>query len=870
MNFKKYTSGDQNTFPKALNSFFAYFKSNEVIVQNSSSNTIMKSRVNEKSATTTMGKPKKKRPSIFAFFSRKKKADKVPVEEMTGPSVAVVEPHPEDLISDVGESVPIPAAKSKKKFPAPPPPDDANKENYAAYVAQKRPSVASSVSKFSRQGSRRSSRNYKRKQININSKEITAPKTKSGSISSSSAVTPPEINWGERGNSVSQFTPGLLVVGGKDTIHVLQKEVEFITTKLEIDATISQILTKTKGITPVKESQLELEDLPPAIPESSPPELVVATNLSFVSTKSAVPSIQRLSNFGLNPSKLPPIPVSTFEELTDTASETSSICTMPIYTSMDLKQRLQTEHKKLLELFDEWEMIRKPLLIHQKSDKLPDNSSHLIDAVMSKQEALLRQHAMVSSLYQQLLAPVTSTNSSPTLTAKSKPPTSKHIIGTEKYTSPAVRSVLPPMFRSQSTANVNGDNNNVKTEPQRNFPIAGSYSPRISHAKRYSLGDALNTRPRLGGKETSFDETNGLEKSRKYYVEPNKPIVRNIPILPASPKLTDVKSPSPIYNEHKSYNGKDDQKWKSHRITESPKEYRIPIKTIQAEQREPVATYHFNNALNQNKKIHVNDVNNVPVVKKQIQESPKMLPKHNQHEIYPQVVKKQHHIESSPQMLRNQKQVEKSPQMMQKQHYVESSPKMVRKQQVENSPQLARNQHHIENSPVMVRKPPSPAKSVDIESVINKPGMKFEFGKEQESKESRPKITTKSPNVSKPTAASPVSAPNLPNAINSLRRVPKPVEKSFNVGRVLEDHEVRATERTITQSFDNVQKSNGHIPPPPPPPPSNFVPPPPPPPMIKQNKAPKSSPVDQDALRGDMLAEIRNAGGIGFLRSKNR
>lgn len=72
------------------------------------------------------------------------------------------------------------------------------------------------------------------------------------------------------------------------------------------------------------------------------------------------------------------------------------------------------------------------------------------------------------------------------------------------------------------------------------------------------------------------------------------------------------------------------------------------------------------------------------------------------------------------------------------------------------------------------------------------------------------------------------------------------------------------------QIYENTPKINANIPPPPPPLPNNFSHIPPSPPIIKQNKISKIFSVDQDALRGDMLAEIRNAGGIGFLRSKNR
>ncbi|KAE9554710.1 hypothetical protein FO519_002120 [Halicephalobus sp. NKZ332] len=767
---------------------------------------------------------------------------------------------------------------SKKKFPAPAPPlDESNKENFSGVIARKHSSTRSSISKLSRQGSHRSSRNasLRRRKANVKSKETTRDEGKKTDSSSKNGETKVLNNDGNRSLSPTEKV-SVKTTSEKKKVPEIKKS----------DITMDMVFAPLEK-SPMKDdkkkenSSPKSEEVPPAVPSTAPPvPAPVTTSYSFTpskyysdtptknspetpiknspktpiknspktpiknspktpiknslktSTKSLSetsiknlsetvtknsetptkkhsepsnknppdsPAVKRLSNFGLNPAKVPPIPVSTFEDLTDTTLETSTSYTMPVYSpSTDLKTKLQLEHRKLLELFDEWESLRRPLLNHPRFERLPDNIRKSIDTVMAKQEALLKQHSLVNSLYQQLLAPITLTTASNSSTIKMKHIPSKHIIGTEKVTSIPIRSGLPPMFRSQSTVDINRDNNNIKTEPQRNNGPIGSYSPRISQAKRHSLGNALSARPRIGSVENQIndDTSDRLDKStRKYFIQTDikSPIIRNIPILPASPKLSETTRDNGFFKDSPIEKG---FKTKS---TENVREYKIPIRTTGME----------SNQYNSNSNGYGNlSINKDPV------------PKPNS--MITTVVSNGNY--SNPTTPKE-------------------SPNSRFSSTTSSSSDSLNNGYFYSNG---IKKSPGPLspqlpnRQITVERIDNRPNL-IKYMNENNS----PAQKKETKHEYKPPAEKPVNKTtnnnnqrldqNIFNTISAfptvtLKKVPKPIEKSFNLGRVLGDN-------------------------------------PPPPPILKTQK---QAPVDQDAIRGDMLAEIRRAGGVQFLRSKSQ
>ena len=453
--------------------------------------------------------------------------------------------------------------------------------------------------------------------------------------------------------------------------------------------------------------------------------------------------------------RVPPIPVSTFEDSTDTTSETSTSYNMPIYSSAtDLKTKLQLEHRKLLDLFDEWESLRRPLLNHSRFERIPENVRKSIDTVMAKQEALLKQHTLVSSLYQQLLAPITLTTASVNNTVKAKHIPTRHIIGTERLTSVPVRSALPPMFRSQSTLDINRDNNNTKTEPQRNNNPVGSYSPKVPQVKRHSLGNALITRPRFTEIENHIkeDTLDRLDKvPRKYFIptEPKSPVVRNIPILPASPKLSESTKDNVFFKDFYT-----DRDFKP-KPTENPKEFRIPIKTtgVESSYYNGSSNGHTNSGIIRDFAQKPNSA--VPTIINATYSNP-TTPKESPNSRFSST------NSSSSDSLNN--------------GYVYSNG--IKKSPAPASPQLTSRQitvEKIDNRPNLTKY------ANENSSPVPKKETKYDYKPPTE------KLVNKTTNNNNNKMDQ-----NLFNSISAfpsvtLKKVPKPVEKSFNLGRVLGD-----------------------------------------------------------------------------------
>uniref|UniRef100_A0AC35G1I7 WH2 domain-containing protein n=1 Tax=Panagrolaimus sp. PS1159 TaxID=55785 RepID=A0AC35G1I7_9BILA len=573
--------------------------------------------------------------------------------------------------------------------------------------------------------------------------------------------------------------------------------------------------------TKLKQKKEEDFEIPPAIPQSAPPDpIAVATALSFTSTKqSTASSVKRLSNFGLSPAKVPPIPVSQFEDLTDSSSDSgnSTNIIMPVYTNVDLKHQLHIEHKKLLSLYEEWEMLRRP----QYSSP---NDGLTFANIMTKQEAVLRQHAIVTSLYNQLLAPVVSNNSSPASTLRLKPAPPRHIINPTNSNPPTLsRGYTPSLYKSLSTYDVmNGENNNIKKEPERNYQPAGNYSPRISQTKRYSAGDVLNPiRPRLGSTETSENSNNHRYDERKKYVVEQKSVVRNVPIMTSLPKLMNTNiiiNTEPKRNVPQSRNNNFTSysppvaKRELTPVNEKPiKKMEVKKENIEIKKQPP-----------QTLSNNIKPKNSSPLIEKKVMKypsPPNYSPKLNNH---------------------------------QQQHYYANSPPTTKKQVVANG------FHHPNHS--------TPHRQISLPEVIQKQAAKPPTPIQTKKVIATPKS---SPTKTQPQTNNDVhgdlltSISAFPNI--TLRSVPKPVEKSFNLGRVLENGERPSSyyreqeEELPTKSFNG---TGPPAPPPPPPPPLSGAT------LKKSNakQAPKKN-SDADALRGDMLAEIRKAGGIQFLRS---
>uniref|UniRef100_A0AC34FKK2 WH2 domain-containing protein n=1 Tax=Panagrolaimus sp. ES5 TaxID=591445 RepID=A0AC34FKK2_9BILA len=857
----------------------------------------MKSLTKDKAATTTSGKPKKKRPSIFSFFSRKKTKTEPKSHSTLDDNISHggSELNFDEVVVPKESAVIIPTAvKSKKTFRAPLPPPEENKENVKD-ISKKRLSNASVPPKFSRQGSRRSSRksSSRRKAASNSKTAIKIEETKSV-ISNDSAPNdpPPPIPFPPPletsiDNDEPSFLPSpptmthsnsnrLKTVIKTETIYTLKKAVEITPSLLETDVdkslfkekkqqspvsvkkeksvpkhkaknddeiTTDMIFTSLplpqppsppllkpsssspKQTKPKKQQQKEIEkereedrEIPPAIPQSAPPDPgAVATALSFKSTKqsSTASSVKRL---------VPPIPVSPFEDLTDSSSDSgnSTNITMPVYANGDLKHQLHIEHKKLLTLYEEWEMLRRP------QNSIP-NDGHVYANIMIKQEAVLRQHAIVTALYNQLLAPVVSNNSSPASTLRLKPAPPRHIINPTNSNPPTLsRGYMPSLYKSYSTYDVmNGENNNIKKEPERNNhqQEAGNYSPRISQTKRYSAGDVLNPiRPRLGSTETSENSNPHRYDERKKYVVEQKPVVRNVPIMTSLPKLTSVN----IITEPKRNMPQTRNNFASYSPPVTKRELtpvnEKPIKQVVEAKKENVEIKKPPPLLN----------NVAPKTPSPLAES--------------KVMKYPSPPNYSPR-LNNRNQ----------QHYYANSPPTTKRQIITNG------FHQTNHSP--------PIRQISLPEVIQKKAAAKPPTPIQTKKVI---ITSKSsPTKSQPPANNGVhgdlmtSISAFPNV--TLRSVPKPVEKSFNLGRVLENGE-RPSSYYREQEEEpiipkNQQMSNGNGPPAPPPPP--------PPPStnlfkksnIKQSSPSSSSNVDADTIRGDMLAEIRKAGGVQFLRS---
>uniref|UniRef100_A0A914XY40 WH2 domain-containing protein n=1 Tax=Panagrolaimus superbus TaxID=310955 RepID=A0A914XY40_9BILA len=574
---------------------------------------------------------------------------------------------------------------------------------------------------------------------------------------------------------------------------------------------------------PKQQKEEEDREIPPAIPQSAPPDPgAVATALSFKSTKqSTASSVKRLSNFGLSPAKVPPIPVSTFGDLTDSSSDSgnSTNIIMPVYANGDVKHQLHIEHKKLLTLYEEWEMLRRP----QYSTP---NDGHIYANIMIKQEAVLRQHAIVTALYNQLLAPVVSNNSSPASTLRLKPAPPRHIINPTNSNPPTLsRGYIPSLYKSYSTFDVmNGENNNIKKEPERNnHQQAGNYSPRVSQTKRYSAGDVLNPiRPRLGSTETSENSNHRRYDERKKYVVEQKPVVRNVPIMTSLPKLTSVN----IITEPKRNMPQTKNNFASYSPPVTKRELtpvnEKPIKQMEA------------------KKENI-EIKKLPPI------SNNTAPKNPSPLVESKVMKYPPPPNYSPRLNNTH------------QHYYANSPPTTKRQVITNGFHPSNHSPPVRqiSLPEVIQKQVKPPTPIQNKKVIVTP------------KSSPTKLQHPANNGVHGDIMTSISA--FPNV--TLRSVPKPVEKSFNLGRVLENGERPSSYYREQEEEPIISKSqhisNGTGPPAPPPPP------PPPPPsansLIKLNgkhSSPSfSSPTDSDALRGDMLAEIRKAGGVQFLRS---
>jgi hypothetical protein len=880
-NLQQPQSSRSNTLPKAVNSFFNSIKgypSRQYFNPNPKADD-MKGLTKDKAATTTSGKPKKKRPSIFSFFSRKKRTEPKHHSALDDNiSHGGSELNFDDVVAPTQSTIPTPV-RSKKTFRAPLPPPEDNKENLKdASALRKRLSNASGPPKISRQGSsRRSSRksSTRRKASAQNSKTIKGEETKSYNSNDSAPNDPPPpipptletCIDDDTKPPMTQLPSKRLTVIKTETIHSLKKSLEITPSMLETDIDKSLFKEKKKQQSPVsvkkekgekivpekreeektdeitadmvfitssplpqpssksspKQTKAKKEEkdpeIPPAIPQSAPPDPgAVATALSFASTTKHQPSsaaspVKRLSNFGLSPAKVPPIPVSPFEDLTDSSSESgnSTNITMPVYTNGDLKHQLHYEHKKLLNLYEEWEMLRRP--------QYPSpNDGHSFANLMVKQEAVLRQHTIVTSLYNQLLAPVVSNNSSPASTIRSKPVPTRHIINLNNSNPPTIsRGTTPSLFKSRSTFDVNGENNNVKKGPERNYQQIGNFSPRISQTKRYSAGDILNPlRPRLGSTELQENSSNHQHQrydERKKYVVEQKPVIRNVPIMASLPKLTNGNNVNVIITESKrnpiqprNYN------------TYSPPVTKRELTPVNEKPSKPIE------AKKENIEIKKPPFSNINIVPK----SPSPL------------------VESK--VTKYPSPSNYSPRLNHHQNYYANSPPTTKRQVISNG------FHNTNHSP--------PIRQISLPEAIQKPPTPIQNKKVMATK-SPSKPQSPMNNVHDDLISSISSFPNV-----TLRNVPKPVEKSFNLGRVLENGErssshYREPEAEISSKPMTTKSPLSGAPPPPPPPP------PPPAPLKKASNKQASPPaaMDSDTLRGDMLAEIRKAGGIHFLRS---
>jgi hypothetical protein len=223
----------------------------------------MKGLTKDKAATTTSGKPKKKRSSIFSFFSRKKHTEPKPHSTLDDNiSHGGSELNFDDVVVPKETAIISPPVKSKKTFRAPLPPPDDNKENVKD-LSKKRLSNASVPSKFSRQGSRRSSRrSSSRRKAASNSKTIKVEETKSV-ISNDSAPNdppppiPPPLETRIDNNFEEPLQPSpppmthlnsnrLKTVIKTETIYPLKKAVEITPSLLETDVDKNLIKEKKK------------------------------------------------------------------------------------------------------------------------------------------------------------------------------------------------------------------------------------------------------------------------------------------------------------------------------------------------------------------------------------------------------------------------------------------------------------------------------------------------------------------------------------------------------------------------------------------------------------------------------------------------
>uniref|UniRef100_A0A914Z4E5 Uncharacterized protein n=1 Tax=Panagrolaimus superbus TaxID=310955 RepID=A0A914Z4E5_9BILA len=222
----------------------------------------MKSLTKDKAATTTSGKPKKKRPSIFSFFSRKKTKTEPKSHSTLDDNISHggSELNFDEVVVPKESAVIPTAVKSKKTFRAPLPPPEENKENVKD-ISKKRLSNASVPPKFSRQGSRRSSRrsSSRRKAASNSKTAIKIEETKSVISNDSAPNDPPPPIPPPLETSIDNEEPlpsppsmthlnsnRLKTVIKTETVYTLKKAVEITPSLLETD--VDKSLFKKKKI----------------------------------------------------------------------------------------------------------------------------------------------------------------------------------------------------------------------------------------------------------------------------------------------------------------------------------------------------------------------------------------------------------------------------------------------------------------------------------------------------------------------------------------------------------------------------------------------------------------------------------------------
>uniref|UniRef100_A0A7E5A0N3 WH2 domain-containing protein n=1 Tax=Panagrellus redivivus TaxID=6233 RepID=A0A7E5A0N3_PANRE len=852
------------------------------------------------SGAATGAKSKKKRNSIISFFKWKKKPDpKSRSASDDGASNMESELNFDDLASETSESVGV--ARSRKSYPAPLPPSE-NKENIGFDTGHKNRRSIGTIGKNSRQNSiRRSGKRSSTRRRPVGTVKSTTKREVS--VASSDSGVPSEPKPLETDFELEPSFPSPVDKSEKASpiqivVHTKKIEISTKSAKKEVDVKAAKLknMDSNNGSTSVDTHRSPKMSMPsppkpsrsysqspsaksldehtpaPAIPQSAPPDPVaVNSSLSFVPVKHTTTSttaVQRLSNFSVSPSKVPPISVTSFEPSHDSPTEKpcNSINT-PMYAVTDLKNQLQVEHKKLLNMFEEWEMLRRPGYLNEMNgNSSPDN-------VVNKQEGLIRQYGTVTSLYNQLMAPVVSTTSSPSSTLRSnKAAPIKHIIKDELTPVNSSRSPLPAAFRSRSVLDLNGpENNNTKIEPQRN--ANGNHSSHLPSSKQHST--ASLSRPRLGdSSHLSLDDERQVEPRRRYCIETKteSPIIRNVPIMTGNvTKTHNNQSPKPqhkdsytvpIYTTGKAYYNQKPIDARSYRSDSGDSSPSLQQKNYSTSNNYSKPAL-YSGGVSNNKK--PTSANQSPLAGRKI--SPRE-PLHSKSTAANQ-------FESNADAVRRE---------------IKES-KMTPVKQTSQPPPAPPMQQYSQNQ-WQSREVPKNDNRVSRE----KQNGHFEVKKTVTSPPKAPSLPVESRNVPSPRLAPKkmLGTPSLDNIHQDilssvrafpavqLRSVPKPVEKSFNVGRVLDDGEIPpSVMRPNAPTNGNISptlppppvmnhQSAGPPAPPPPPPPANF--------LSSNNKkspspkasSPSSPSNDADKLRGDMLAEIRRAGGVGFLRPTNR